>query len=324
MGAVQTRLVQMSLAKQAAKGTPAVAPAYTVGLTGGKVYDVELTESDLDTTWDNRVLSGFDREQAIPVSDASLVAMPKSIGLLLNLALGAVATTGAASVYTHVFTVGQSLPYATVWGKIGSAGDAAQLSDAKLESLEFEWDKAGACKVKAKFIGCDIDTTVDFPVVGATAEVVSSGVLKGVGGSFQIDGAAARVTGGSIKITNTLETIVTSDSITPSDVFEGKVGIEVSLKVKPDDLSTWRKVITGTANGSGINAQPFYGSFDIGFVGPNATSLDFAASKAAWSTNLPDADPNGGAAELTLAGRLVIPATGSPITATLVNDVATY
>jgi hypothetical protein len=322
MAAVQTRLVQLGFAVQAAKGTPAVAPTYVVGLTGGKVYDVELEEGELDTTWSNRVLAGFDRTQAVPVTDATIVAMPRSLGLLFKAALGAVATTGAGP-YTHAFTVADALPYVTLWGKFGSA-DSARVQDAKIDELEFSWEKSGAATVKVKFVGCGTDLSIAFPVPGAAAEMVVDGVLKGMGGTFTVDGTSARVTGGSIKLSNSLEPIVPSSQITPDDIFEGKTSIEVSLKVKPSDLTQWRKIVTGSTSGSTVVANVLYGALALGFTGPTTVTLAFAAAKVAWSTAMPDADPNGGAAELTLTGRLVNPASGSPITATLVNSVVSY
>ena len=301
----------------------AAAPVHVVGLKGGKVYDVELEEGELDTTWNNRVLAGFDRTQGVPVSDATLVAMPKSIGTLLKAALGAVATTGAGP-YEHVFTVADVLPYVTLWGKFGSS-DSARIMDAKVDELEFSWEKSGAAELKVKLVGCATDLSIAFPTPGAgVPETVVDGVLKGLGGTFTVDGSAARVLGGSIKISNGLEPIVPSNSVTPEDVFEARAGIEVSLKVKPENLTTWRKIVTGSTSGSTVSANVLYGALALGFTGPSSTTLDFAAPKVAYSTSMPDADPSGGAAELSITGRIVIPSSGSPLTATLSNATATY
>lgn len=322
MGAVQTRLVKLGLATQSAFGTAATAPTYIVGLTGGKIYDVELEEAELDTTWDNRVLSGYDRHQAVPVSDSSVVAMPQSIGTFLMCTLGAHAVTGVGP-YTHTFTVGSALPYATLWGMFGSA-DSAQITDAKLDSLELAWEKTAALSAKAKFMGCGINIGTAFPGTG-TSETVSGGVLKGAGGVFSANGVSARVVGGSLKFTNTLEAIVASSSIVPLDMFEGRLAIECSLKIKPTDLTEWRRVVTGTTSGTVISANVLQGAVDLKFLGPSGSSLEFTSSTVAWSSSMPDANPGGGAAELTLTGRFVIPSGGgSPITATLINSVATY
>lgn len=324
MGAVQTRLVQLGIAKQTAKASAAAAPVNVVGLTGGKVYDVELEESDLDTTWNNRVMAGYDRTQAVPVVDATVVAMPKSIGTLLLATLGGLATTGAGP-YTHTFTIADTLPYVTLWGKMGGT-DSSRTHDAKVDSFEFSWEKSAAATVKVKFLGCEFDPSIAFPTPGAgVAEVVSSGVLKGMGGTFTVDGASARVIGGSIKIENGLDVIVPSYRVLPDDVIEARAAIEVSLKIKPDNLTFWRKIVTGTTGGTAVSANPLLGQFTTAFAGPSSSTLTFStADSIAWTSSMPDADPNGGAAELTLTGRVVIPATGNPITVTLINGVTSY
>jgi hypothetical protein len=90
---LQARLAQLGLAKQSAKGTPAGAPTYTVGLVSGAVYDAEHDQSDLNTTWDRRGLQGHDRISITPIADGELIALPKSLGLMLALGCGAEAYT---------------------------------------------------------------------------------------------------------------------------------------------------------------------------------------------------------------------------------------
>lgn len=318
---VQTRLAQVAFAGQTAKGTPATAPAHVIGVTGGSVYQVELEESELDATWDNRALAAYDRTQAVPVADTSIIAMPHSIGQILRLGFGAYSVTGVGP-FEHVFTVGDNLPWATLWGKYGAT--SAQLTDAKVDSIELEWEKTGALKGKAKFIGCGITLGTAFPTYTTEAEVPADGVFTGNGGTFTIDGAAARITGGSLKIENALEVIVPCYSVTPEHLAEARMSAEVSLKVKPDDLSIWRKIVSGTTGGTTPSAAVLYGSFALSFNGPGGALLEFEGSKVAWTTSMPDADPAGGAAELTLTGRICLPASGSPLTATLTNDVTTY
>lgn len=324
MGAVQSRLAQLGISKQSAFGSAMTTATYVVGVTGGSVYNVELEENELDTTWSNRILGGYDRVSAVPVVDTGVVVMPKSVGLLLLLAFGADAVTGSGP-YTHVFSLSDPLPYCTLFGKFGSV-DSAQIADSKLDSIEFEWDKTSSLTAKIKAMGCGFDPSFAFPTVSTNAEVVSSGTMRGAGGAFTVDGTSARVTGGSIKVSNNLDAIQVSSSVTPLDMFEAKMSVEVSLKIKPTDMTFWRKIITGTTSGTTIAGSPLFGSFSLGFTGPSSSSLVFASggSNVAWTASLPDADPNGGAAELAVTGRVVVPASGSAITATLINSVATY
>lgn len=322
MGAVQKRLVQLGIAIQSAKGVAAAAPVHVVGLTQGKVYDVELEEQDLDTTWDNRVLAGHDRLGGMPVTDATSVVMPESIGTLLRAALGAVLTTGAGP-YVHTFTTANTLPYVTLWGRYGS--DSARIVDAKVDELEIAWERSGAATVKYKIMGCTFDASIAFPTPGVgVPETVVDGVLKAFGGTFTIDSVTSRVTGGSIKISNSLTPINPCNLAVPEDMFEGNVVIETNLKVIPEDLTSWRKVITGSTSGSAVSPNPLYGALELGFTGPSTVTLTAEVPKMRISTSMPDAEAGGGPAELSVVGTVVIPSTGSPVEVVLTNSVATY
>lgn len=63
-----------------------------------------------------------------------------------------------------------------------------------------------------------------------------------------------------------------------------------------------------------------YGDFTLTFADA-AASLSLAATRVAWQTSEPDADPKGGPGELTLQGRCY---GNPPLTAVVVNSVASY
>jgi hypothetical protein len=317
---LQKRLAQAGFAKQTGKGAAATAPEYVVGLAGGSLFTTEISENDLDTTWTNRVLQGHDRESVVPGLDGELVAMPKSLGVLLLGALGAPATTGVGP-YTHAYTPTSDLPWLTIFSTYASTKQA--VVDAKIDKIEFSWEKTGALKCAVTVLGCTI--TFDSTWTGGTTEQVANGVLKGNGGTFQIDGASARVTGGSITIENALEPIVASYSVTPDEIAEGAVAITTSLTVVPDDLAMFRSVLTGSAGGTAVQADSHYGALSVGFLGAAGAALDVDASHVRFLTEMPEVDPSGGAAEITLEGAVADPGDGTdPFTVTLTNDVATY
>lgn len=320
--AVQKRIAQLGIAKQTAKGTAATAPTYTIGLTGGNVYSAEIEQSDLNTSWSARGLQGHDRISVVPGVGAEAPALPKSIGLLLMLALGSDTVVGLGP-YTHKFVPSSALPYHTVFGLYGA--EKAAVADCKMNSLEFSWDKTGALKVKFDQVGRTLDFASAW-TIGATAEQVSGGLLKGVGGTFQVGGVSATVVSGSIKIENSVDAIIASASTTPDDVFEGDVKCGVSLTIVPDDMTQFRRVVTGTTNGTAVQSTPVYGAIDLKWVLDANTDLAFNAPRAAFMTSMPDVAPEGGAAEITLEGACAIP-TGSPFdpfSFTLRNNVATY
>ncbi len=317
---IQKRLAQVGLAKQTAKGTPAAAPTYTVGLVSGKAYDADIEQSELNTSWSTRGLAAMDRISVIPGADFELVAMPNSLGLLLMLALGADVVTGT-SPYSHAFTPAETLPWVSLFGLYGA--DKSEISDAKIDSLELMWEKSGALKVKVKIMGMTFAFDSSW-VIGSTGEQVASGAFRGNGGTFDVLGASARVISGSIKIENQTSAIVASHSVTPDDIFEGDVKCAISLTVVPDDFALFRTIITGTSSGTAVQAAPLYGDVTTKWIVDASTDLTFDAPKASFLTHLPDVDPNGGAAEVTIEAVALINGALPPFTLTLRNAVATY
>ena len=110
-----------------------------------------------------------------------------------------------------------------------------------------------------------------------------------------------------------------------SDVarFEGALEIDAEFKVRVQDLTATRLLLTGAEDGTTITADVPYGGFDLTFT-DSPSSLQLAATRVAWKAGEPDADPKGGPAELTLTGRCYGSTPGSVLTATVVNATASY
>ena len=298
---VQKRLSQIGFAKQTAKGTAAANPTYVVGLTGGSVYSADVTENDLNTSWTDRLLAGHERVEVLPGSDAEIVVTPATIGLLLTLAVGADAVTGAADPYLHTITPAASLPWHTVFGSYGT--DKSSIVDCKIDSLELSWEKSGALKAKVKSMGCVL--TFASTWTGGTAEGVVGNTFRGNGGVFTIAGTQARVVSGSIKIENGCQAIVAAYSTTPDTIAEAMLKCDVSLTIVPDDLLLFRTVVTGSAGGTTAQSTPQYGALDLKFInttGATGHDLEFTATNMKYVVKMPDVDPAGGAAELALEG----------------------
>lgn len=317
---VQSRIAQLGFAKQTVKGTPIASPAYVIGLTGGTNYDVTFDQKELDTSWSTRGIEGHDRISVVSGAAADFVAMPASLGLILLLALGTDVVTGSGP-YVHTFTPAASLPYATVFSLYGTVKTA--MADSKIDSLELSWDKTGALAVKATFMGDAIDFASTW--TGGTNERVQGNLLKGVGGTFTVNGVAARVESGSIKISNNLTPVIASYSTTPDEMFEGQVKCETSVVISPDDLNLFRWAVTGSTSGTAVQSTAVYGALDLSFKVDATHSIEFTATNVATTVQTPTVNPSGGPAKLTAAGDCAIPAGGgAPFTFVLTNAVATY
>lgn len=319
---IQSALALVGGAKQSGKGSPATDPTYQHGITDGQVMTVEVSQDLESRTSGTRFAPSVNRTGVQPGIDFTCRGHASSIGLWLYAALGSKSVTGS-STYTHVFSTGADLPYLTAFGSMDS--NLYAVEDVKVDSLEVSWSE----NEPVEFAVTGMGTDVAFPstITPATDDSAAT-YMRPAGGSFQvdIDGttlAAAKVTAGSVSINNSLSPIMLSGTITPSDVFPGQQAIEVSLDVTPENLNDWRTILTGTSNGTTVAATPVYGSFSIQFT-DGTNTLTLAATKVAFTTEFPSADAGGGPVTITLAGLVVIPASGSPFTATLVNAVATY
>lgn len=325
---IQSALAQVGVAKQASKGSAATDPTFGHGVTSGTVLTVDVSQDLEEHTTGTRVAPGVNRTGVMPGIDFSCRAHAKSLGLYLYGALGSVATSGpTAGLYTHTFTVGDDLPYLTAFGKLGS--NIYACNDTKIDSLEISFNEAEPLEVAVSGMG----TTANYGVVTfnpGTDDTIAS-YFNSAQGTFSVDvdggsgtAATAKIASGSVSISNSLESIMLSGSISPSDIFAGRHEVEVSFDIVPDDLALWKTIATGSSAGSSASAAPVYGNFSIQFT-DGTNTLTLASTRVAFTCDFPDADPAGGPVTITLEGLAVQPAAGgTPITATLVNAQASY
>lgn len=164
-------------------------------------------------------------------------------------------------------------------------------------------------------------------------ETGSEAFLVPTGGTFQIDTtggtlASARVISGELMIKNNVAEVNPAVSIESDDQWEGVQEHSLKLTIVPDNLNEFRKTITGGVAGSSVQNFLSFGSVSLLFKenGTGATpQLLVTASKVAFSTAFPDADPKGGAIEIELAGIAVNTSAGVvPVTYALTSGQAAY
>lgn len=303
---------------------PEAAPTFEHGLTEGKVAAPEITEDDLNTTSSSPMLEDVDRTVVQPQANFTAVAMPKPLGLLLYGALGAIATTGGAAPYSHEITVDPNgaLPYLTLFGKYDTA--LTKVEDARVSELELIAQSAGALRMRAALMGCDFSFPAG-PIVAGEVVKPGGGRLVGNGGTATIDGSGARITAATVTIATNLQTVPTITRITPEDITPAMIAITLSLTLVPDDITDFRKTLTGSAGGTTIAATPREGAVGLTFVQDVDTDLVLTMPRVNLLSQFPDADPAGGHAEVEVAGKVLVPTGGAePITATLRNAIDAY
>lgn len=322
------RLALVAFALQAVAGTPAAAPQYTIGvLSGSKMVDFSAEDKvDEDYIAGVGAATHAYRESVAAAADFGTRALVKSLGALLYGILGSKSVSGAGP-YTHIFTMGDTIPMFTVWGKLDS--EIRKLQDGKIDELKIAWDLRKPLDVNVTMPGL-------MPVAPFPASVPAGGTddrmgtyFKPVGGTFQwdVDGstlATIALKSATLTFKRNCEASDISAQVTPDAIDEGLLEVEVELKARVTDLTAARTILTGTAAGNTASNEPVYGSFSLG-VAAGTHSLVLASTRLPWTTEASESDSKGGPIEATFKGTALVPAgQTTPITATLINDVATY
>lgn len=221
--------------------------------------------------------------------------------------------------YTHTLTPADDLVYATLFGRLGSS--YYRIGDAKIDEIELAFDKLAAVRLKAKALGCTIEPLASAWVADPDAdERVANGYLGAAGQPFTVDGLTAAAVSGSVKLTNHVMPVMTGFQATPTDVMPGVLDAALSLRVIPDDLLLWRKVITGSTTGTAAVGVPYYGALNFKWAMSANEDLVVASPRAKLLTNFPDSGPEGGPVEIQVEARVGVALTGAGLTATLRGD----
>lgn len=318
-------LAAIGVAKQVDKDTPATAPAFYHGVSGGTMVTPEVSTSTVDVTTGLNGPAFAYRESAATAVDAETLAFQKAIGLYLYGILGEVETTGSTAPYTHVFTAGEAIPWLTFFSKLDAEYRAAH--SCKLDSVEIAWDGTNPLQVTLAGAGLKTERTVAFKIP-VNDERLGKYFMP-LGGTYTIDVAGSSpqtypVLSATITLSRGIEADYSCVSIEPSDINEGRLTAEVEITARVANLDDFWTIAYGAADSNTISEVPIYGSFVLGSKCGDDT-LEFAGSKVAFTAEAQEANTDGGPAELSLSGELMIgEGETSQIEVTLKNDVANY
>lgn len=322
----------IGLARQTALGTEASAPKWISPLVGsGAVAGVEPSVSIDEETGQSYAINAY-LEEISSSFDTPVRAYPKTLGELLYGLFGSVVTTPSADTgyYQHVFKVDptdQNTPWYTIWGNIED--EYVRSRDAKVGTVEIKWDGNKPLEVDTTFACLNV-------LIGSTAVRPAGGTdmagldyLTPAGLSFKFSPAgstlaATKITKFGLKMSRNVSPEYFSGSALPGNLSMGKFEAAPSFTLKPDDLSAFRAAITGSASGASVAESVVTGAYEAAVsVGKN--SLKIEGPKVPFKISWPDSDASGGAVELAVAADNQLgSATVSPITITLINDVASY
>lgn len=332
---INTSIGLIGVAKQSAKGTAASTPSFVHGLTGGQVFKLDRTVESDDVSCGVRAGIDSHIESIVPGADFDTYGYADVLPLYFYAAMGNIASaaasgTGMSGYYDHTVTLGDLLPYLTVWGRIGS--EYTSVAGCKVDQLEMEFEGNNPLEFGVTLLGIAATLGLNaFP--GSVDPSCFDGYFIPTGGTFKIDTASgtpatAPVTQGSLTLANNCTADPLAGQVTPGDVEEGKLSSSGSVTVKPDDMTLYRKLVTGSSSGTTPTAAMVYGSLEWNFTHSKDSkcSMKITASNIPFTADFPDVDPAGGAAEVEfsfdnigLASR-----SDSPVTVVITNQVASY
>lgn len=329
---VNTAIGLVAVAAQDDKDTPATAPAFSHGLTGGQVF--KLDRSVESTSVSCGVRAGTDSYVAGIATGADYDTLGYSdvLPLYLWAAMGNIASSAAetSGLFKHVITLGDVLPYLTVWGRIGN--EYTRTDGCKLDQLEIEFEGNKPLQFGVTLIGLGAELGLD-SIPGTGDPSCFDGYFVCTGGSFKLETlgdtpVAAPITKGSLTIANSCETSQFAGQITPGAVDEGKVKTSGAVTVKPDDLGLYKKMVTGSASGTTPTGVIVYGSFEYEFKHSQLPGhlLRIKSARVPFTCDFPEVKPDGGAAELEFKfdDIGIAERNGSPVEFTVTNATQQY
>lgn len=332
---INTSIGLIGIAKQSAKGTAASAPTFLHGLTGGQVFKLDRSVEADDVSCGVRAGTDSHVESVIPGADFDTYGYADVLPLYYYAAMGSIASaaasgTGMSGYYEHTVALGDVLPYLTVWGRIG--GEYTKVAGCKVDQIEMEFEGNSPLEFGVTLLGLAATLGLD-SIPGSIDPSCFDGYFVPTGGTFKIDTAgdtavAAPVTQGSLSLTNNCTTDPLAGQVTPGDVEEGKLVSSGSVTVKPEDLTLYRKMVTGSTSGTTPTGAMVYGSFEWNFTHSKDSkcTLKIEADRVPFTADFPDVDPSGGAAEVEFSfdNIGIASPSSSPVTITVVNQVSSY
>lgn len=333
---VNPTIGMVGVAKQASRTTPAAAPEFTHGLTGGQNFKVDRSIEKADVACGARAGTDSYVDEISTGVDFETYGYADALPLYLHSVLGNVASTpaeGKDGYFDHVCKLGKSLPYLTFWGLIGEE-DVAVTESAKIDQIEISFEGNAPVEFGITAIGCQARRLIgQKEMPGGVEPSCFDGYFVPTDGSFKLDTASdapaeAFVTAGSMTLANSVTEYRKAGQVMPDDVAEKKLTSSGSVTVKPDDLQDYWKMVTGSASGATPSGKIVYGSLRWAFshsADPDM-QLVIEAKHIPFTCEYPSVDPEGDAATLEFAfdDIGITEKAGSPVTATVRNKTSDY
>lgn len=323
----------VGIAFQADRDTEAATPTFVHGLTGGSPFGASRSIANTPVACGNRAPSDARVDSIEITPSVQALCYPDTVGAYLYAALGAVETTKAdvSGYYKHVFTMGSTIPYATIWSQVG-VDNFTRSDGCKCGTLELTATGNEHLSMQADFQGIDAQVGID-AIPGEVEASCFGGKYTTTDCVFKIDAsgetpAEALVSEGSFTFENNLSALTSIGRVTPREIAEGNLSAGCSVTTIPDDITEYKKLMTGSETSTAITGKVVLGSVYAKFfhTDDENMTLEIQVNHCPFTAEYPEVDPEGNEAtiQFTTDAAIIAAAGESPVTVTLVNKVASY
>lgn len=247
---VSQRIFDLGIAKQTAKGAAAAAAAFRMRVAGAGSPMPNRTVNDLEETGPIREnIRSFVSGVAIEGAPEAHVRLP-SLGLLLYLALGTKAVSGAADPWTHTFTPANTLPWFTMWRAVGDLL-FERLVDCKITQLTLTSEAGQPVRVAFTVSGLRAESIAEatFDTEAGAADLDDGAPLMHYDGAgkFLVEAAAVSSIERIVLGINNNAGLQQGDSLEGYDVNEGLRQVTVETTQVIEDVSVYNRFHYGSA-----------------------------------------------------------------------------
>lgn len=324
----------VGIAVQTNKDTAATQPKFLHGLTGGSPFGASRSIANTAVSCGNRAPSDA-RVDSIEVSPSiQSLCYPDVFGLYLYAALGAVDSapvTGKDRYYKHVFTMGDDLPYCTIWSQIGK-NNFTRADGCRLGTLSISATGNEHLSMQADFHGINAEVGIA-SIPGSLQASCFGGKYTTTDCEFKLDAAGnapaeALVSEASFTVENNVSGQTALGRVMPRDIAVGKLSMGCSVTTIPDDITEYRKLVTGSKTATKLSGSVVLGSVYAKFhhTEDQNMTLEVSINHCPFTAEFPEVDPEGNEATIQFStdAAIVTSAGESPVTITLVNKTQSY
>lgn len=334
--AINPSIGLVGAALQTNRDTPATQPTFLHGLTGGTPFAASRSIANTPVACGTRAPSDA-RVDTIEVNPSvESLCYPDVLGLYLYSALGSVTssedTDGAGTgYYRHVFKMGSALPYLTLWSQVG-VDNFTEADGCKCSELQMSATGNEHLAMTASFIGIDAKVGID-AIPGSLTPSCYDGKYTTTDCTFKLDAASetptdALVSEASFTLSNNTSALTSLGRVTPRDIADGNLSAGVSVTTIPDDITQYKKMVTGSESSTQISGKVVMGSVYAKFMHSEdeKMTLEVEYKHVPFTADYPSVDPEGaeGTIQFTADAAIITDPAESPVTITLVNKVESY